>query len=501
MVVKKYGEVGSNFMMIMDDCLHNELYPENTKRDAASYDCCSYMHEILADGNRLYEAMMRARRSSSWKQPVQRFMMDYLLGLGEIRDQLRDGTYEFHPTHQFTISERGKTRRITSEEFEDRIVKHSLCDNIITPAISPHLIYDNGASIEGKGIDFTRSRVERHLHKYYSTYHTNKGYVLLFDFSKYYDNMLHSHVYDTISKYVDGDPFIMNLVSKILKRQEIDVSYLSDDEFSNCLNVLFNSLEYANVDKSLLVGEKMMQKHMDIGDQLSQDSGVSYPIPIDNYIKIKKRCKFYERYMDDGLAIHPSREYLMDLLHEVTDIANGLGIAINQSKTQICELSSMWRYLQVQYSLTDTGRVIHKINPERVVAFKHKSKALVNILSGEEFFTWYSCWISSHAKYLSKAQRISLIELYDDLIATNGVDMPPYQVSRDIAKARKKQSQRQRQKQRDIQRNIMLKELGRTYYDLTDYFDNQRDELEDYYHIVDLRHDMRILHHTAGLAS
>lgn len=85
--------------------------------------------------------------------------------------------YEFLPTINFTLHERGKLRRITGEQVQDRIVKHALCDEVLNPLIEPHLIYDNGASIVGKGIDFTRRRLLTHLRKYYAQHGSKRTYA------------------------------------------------------------------------------------------------------------------------------------------------------------------------------------------------------------------------------------------------------------------------------------------------------------------------------------
>ena len=78
--------------------------------------------------------------------------------------------YKFKPQSKFIMNERGKTRVIKGEQIHDRIVKHALCDEIVNPAIKKYLIYDNGASIKGKGIKFTRDRLLKHLRKFYSMY-------------------------------------------------------------------------------------------------------------------------------------------------------------------------------------------------------------------------------------------------------------------------------------------------------------------------------------------
>ncbi len=81
----------------------------------------------------------------------------------------------------------------------------------------------------------------------------------------------------------------MVLLQMTVDRSKVDVSYMTDEEYENSMNGLFNSLEHEQVDKRLLTGERMMKKHLNIGDQVAQTAGIAYPIPIDNYIKIVKR--------------------------------------------------------------------------------------------------------------------------------------------------------------------------------------------------------------------
>lgn len=385
----------------------------NAKHDTATYECCGYQREIF-DGNALYDAFLKAKQGSDWKPQVQKYEMAYLLYLGKMQRELRTETYEFLPTTSFTLNERGKIRRITGEQFPDRIVKHSLCDEVITPSVRKYLIYDNSASLEDRGIDFARRRLETHLHKYYNQHGSNDGYILLFDFSKYYDNIWHSKLRELFAQYID-DEVALRLIDQILKRERVDVSYMDDDEYSRCMTTLFNSLEYELVDKKLLTKVRYMEKHLNIGDQLAQDAGIVYPMRIDNFVKIVRAVKFYGRYMDDGYAIHESKEFLEGLLKDIIQIAKELGITVNERKTRICKLSELWRFLQIQYSLTDTGRVIHKINPKRLTTMRRKMKKLAGRLPEKEFDDWYTSWIKNHCRNMSKHQRSNMTELYNKL--------------------------------------------------------------------------------------
>lgn len=385
----------------------------NTKHDTTSYESCGYQREIF-DGNVLYEAYLRAKKGSDWKAQVQKFEMNYLLELSKIQRDLANMEYEFLPTTSFTLNERGKKRRITGEQIQDRVIKHALCDEVLNPAMKRFLIYDNGASLVGKGISFTRRRLVTHLRKYYAQHKTNEGYILLIDFSKYYDNIRHDVLLNLFEKYVD-DEHALWLLRKTVERSKVDVSYMTDDEYENCLNTLFDSLLYQYMNKSLLTGEKFMSKHLNIGDQVAQTAGVSYRIPIDNYVKIVRGVKFYAGYMDDSYAIHESKEFLQELLEDIIEVATKLGITVNTRKTRICKLSEHWRFLQVQYSLTDTGRVIQKINPKRLTGMRRKMKKIAPKLTEKEFTDFYQSWFQNHYKLMSKQQRSNMDILFNQL--------------------------------------------------------------------------------------
>lgn len=385
----------------------------NTKHDTTYHDSSGYKREIF-DGNALYDAYLRAKQGSDWKPQVQKFEMTYLLELSATQRMLREESYEFLPCTEFIINERGKIRPITGEQIRDRIVKHSLCDEVLTPAMTKYLIYDNGASQKGKGIDFTRRRLKTHLHKYYNQEHSNEGYILLIDFSKYYDNIRHDKLMEIFSKYVE-DEVALRLLECIIDRAKVDVSYMTDEEYSQCMDKVFNSLEYFQVDKKLMTGEKFMRKHLNIGDQVAQDAGIAYPIPIDNYVKIVKGMKFYGRYMDDSYVIHKDKAVLEEVLQGIIQVADSLGITVNTRKTRICKLSSMWRFLQTQYSLTETGRIIQKINPKRLTTMRRKMKKLAPKMTLKEFTDWYQAWFENYYRVMSKLQRENMNTLFEQL--------------------------------------------------------------------------------------
>ena len=143
---------------------------------------------------------------------------------------------------------------------------------------------------------------------------------------------------------------------------------------------------------------------------------------IDNYVKYVRQQKFYGRYMDDWYIMNPSKEELEDLLENICKIAAELGIHINRKKTRIVKISSKYKFLQIKYTLTDTGKVIKRINPDRVTAMRRKLKKLAVKVRNEEadydnVENMFRGWMGGHYKLLSREQRKNLIQLYEDLFS------------------------------------------------------------------------------------
>ena len=379
--------------------------------------------DIMTDANNIYEAYLQTIKSSKWKPETQRCMLNFLTVISKKKKELSDQTYQTQQGGEFFLNERGKTRAICTKNIEDRIVRHVACDKILTPELKKKLIFENGASIPGKGTDFNKRVFERDLHKFYRDNNSNDGYVLFMDFSKYYDNIIHSKLLKDVMKHFDDDPYLKWLLEDFLNSSNIDVSYMDDKEYSECLYSLFNSIDYRNANYPKL-GKKFMEKSLEIGNQDSQIFGVFYPHRIDNYIKYVRSEKYYGRFADDSYIIHKSKEHLQDLLQDIIKIADEYGIHINLKKTRIVKLSSTYKFLQVRYSLTGTCKVIKRINPKAVTRVRQKLKSFAKKLDDgemdiETIHNWYKSWFSNYKSLMSKKQRKHLDRLYNKLFIKN----------------------------------------------------------------------------------
>ncbi len=375
--------------------------------------------EIISNANNLVEAFRLTKKGSIWKESVQKYEINLLRNTYYLRKEIRDGTYQQKDFFEFVLNERGKTRYIKSMHISDRVVQRSLCDNILIPKLRQYLIYDNGASLKNKGVDFTRKRLECHLHKFYRTHHSNDGYILLIDYSKFFDNIRHDILFEFLETKFQSKEFL-DFVKKLISSFSIDVSYLSDKEYESCLHTLFNSLEYMKLDRKNLNKEKMMDKSLGIGSQISQIFGIFFPTKIDNYCKIVKGMKYYGRYMDDAYIIHESKDVLKELLKEIDSLSQELGLFINYKKTQIVKLSHGFTFLKTKYNLTATGKIIKRMSPksitkERQRLKKYKHLLLEGKMTYDDIASAYRSWRGNAMHFFSYRSIKNLDQLYNQL--------------------------------------------------------------------------------------
>ena len=99
----------------------------------------------------------------------------------------------------FIVNERGKTRTVESSTVEDKVLQRAICDYVLEPILYPVLIYNNGASIKGKGVEFTRQQLTKDLREYCNKY-GNDGYILVCDFKNFFGSIPHDKLIVSLEK-------------------------------------------------------------------------------------------------------------------------------------------------------------------------------------------------------------------------------------------------------------------------------------------------------------
>lgn len=346
-------------------------------------------------------------------------MLNELRNIYHKRESIIDHSYSQMPFYEFNIMERGKERHIRSLHITDRMVQRAVCDFILLPELTKYLIYDNGASMKNKGINFSRERLNQHLWNYYCN-HGPEGYILLLDFRKFFDNIDHQLLLEALSKKIH-DRDALELITYLISTFAIDVSYLNEQQYEEYKSEIFDSMTYEPFHER--TGEKLLYKSLGMGSQISQIAGIYYPTPIDNFCKIVQECKYYGRYMDDTYIIHHDKEYLFWLLEQIKSICWDLRIYINIHKTQIQKLNH-FTYLKIKYNLTDSGRIIRRVASDSITRERNKLKSfreLLNVgeLSMDDICNQYKSWRGAISNFDTYHTIQNMDSIFMNLFGTN----------------------------------------------------------------------------------
>lgn len=96
----------------------------------------------VIDFNSLYQSYTEARKGKRWKYAVCKYEVNVLENLMFVHFMLSAHKYRLSPYNCFIVKE-PKERLIMYNSFRDKIVQHSLCDNVLEPYLSKTFIYDN----------------------------------------------------------------------------------------------------------------------------------------------------------------------------------------------------------------------------------------------------------------------------------------------------------------------------------------------------------------------
>lgn len=328
----------------------------------------------------LYKAMLDSAKGVRWKASVQKYMLNSFVNLKKVKKDLLEGKDIRKGFIHFDISERGKTRHISSVFFSERVVQKWFCTNILAPALTHSLIYDNGASQKDKGVHFSVKRIKQHLRKHFRKF-GRAGYILLIDFKGYFENIDHAKLKEIIDNNFE-DERIVKLANDFI------------DAFGD--------------------------KGLGLGSETSQTFAIAFVNRIDHYIKEVLRIKGYGRYMDDSYLIHHDKKYLQECLEKLKEFFNKFGITLSEKKTYITDLKHGFVYLKTHFRFTETGKLICKPCQDAITRQRRKMKRQAKLLKAdimtmEQIDIGYQSWLGSIKHKHSYFAQKNMQNLYDKL--------------------------------------------------------------------------------------
>ena len=317
--------------------------------------CSMTDFEKVIDFNNVYRAFRRAKCGKGHKKSSARFSVSALDGIHTLIQQLRDKTYRVSDYNEFKVYE-PKERLIQTTSFKDKVIQHSLCDNVIMPRLQQVFIHDNCAGQKGKGTLFGLDRLSEQMQEFNKRY-GHAGYILKCDITKFFYNISHEQLKDIVH-YHFHDP---------------DICWLCD--------LFIDSTE---------------GKGIPLGNQINQGFALLYLDGMDKMIKYELGIEYYGRYMDDFYLIHPSKEYLKHCLEVITAYLETLDLTLN-GKTQIFPFKNGVSYLGFHTYVTADGKVIRRLKNQNKRNAQKKFLRMAKLvaegkLPREKFDASYGAW-------------------------------------------------------------------------------------------------------------
>lgn len=299
----------------------------------------------------LWKSYYACRGNVKWKGSVQNYGLDLMKNTYLSHEKLKNGEDTFKGFYTFDVNERGKIRHIRSVHISERCIQKSFCKNALVPMLSNTFIYDNGASLKGKGTAFAIDRLTLHLHQWYRI-HGNAGYVIKGDFKQYFDNIDHETVLSIVDKAFSDKRFV-----EYVKR---GISHYGE-------------------------------KGLGLGSEENQIFAVAVPNRLDQFLKTEKGIRQYARYNDDFYILVETKEEARKLLKEIRRVTDKLKITLNEKKTQIIKLSHGFTFLKTKFNLTDSGKVLRRPDRSKMLRERRKLKSLRRMLDEGLVTVKYVC--------------------------------------------------------------------------------------------------------------
>ena len=242
----------------------------------------------------LMKAHMQSRKGKGYRKEIILFNLkqeEYIMWLYE---QLKLCKYKHGGYITFYITE-PKLRKIEKTKYIDRIVHRWYVNSFIDPYFVPQFINTSYACLKGKGMHKACLDVQKamkHCKNIWGEY-----YILKMDIKKYFENIHKDILYEILQRKIK-DKKILWLTKEII---------------------------YSNNGKTGLP----------IGNYTSQMYANIYLNELDQYVKHNLKCKYFFRYMDDGIILLKTKEKAKEILEAIQKfLKEKLKLELNQ-KTQI----------------------------------------------------------------------------------------------------------------------------------------------------------------------
>ena len=352
-------------------------------------------YDEIVDYKKILDSYRLVLKNTEHKDKIVKFNLFLSSNLINIYNDLANNNYHHDKYNIFLIKD-PKYRVIMSEGLKDKIVNQMVSECILKPVLEPKLIDSNVATRVGKGSSYAFNLCKKYILKLKRK--SREIYVLKFDIKKYFYNIDHDVLLDKLDKI-----FIDKRIVSLLK----DIIYSSNNSYVNreidtiIGNELKRNISLIRKEELKKVPRYNYHKGLAIGNVTSQILAIFYLNRIDHLIKEELGCKYYIRYMDDGIIFDYDKDKLKYIKKVIEEELVKEKLELNK-KTNIYKLSNGFTFIGYRFVLRNNKLVIrignkvkNRIKRKLKYLNKYDKEKLIRVKA-----SYYGYMKNANSKYL-----------------------------------------------------------------------------------------------------
>ena len=322
------------------------------------------------------------------KEKIKRFDDYYSININRAYNYIKNKNYVVGKYNIFLIRE-PKYRIIMSQNIVDKLINHVISHKILG-VLDKSLIDTNIATRKNKGTHFGLKLLKKYLNEF-----DGVVYALKFDISKYFYNIDHDVLISLLRKKIK-DKDGLDVIERIIRSTDMD--YVNE-EIIRLKNKEIEKVKKSRIRNKQKIIDEIKRiplykkgKGLPIGNMSSQIMAIYYLNEIDHFVKERLGCRYYIRYMDDGIILSNDKEYLKYCLDILENELGKYKLSFN-SKTKIINVRKEGiDFLGFHFYIK--SKIVLKVRNITKKRFKSKIKNGDYVIynSYKNHFKWGACY-------------------------------------------------------------------------------------------------------------
>ena len=325
----------------------------------------------------LFNAYFAARQNKRNTCNQLKFEYSFESNLLALNDEIINRKYRPLPEMAFIVNKPVK-REIFAADFRDRVVHHLLF-GYLNPIMEKYFINDCYSCRNGKGTSYGINRVNSFIRSCSMNY-TKDCFILKLDIQGYFMSINRTKLFELINQILIKDkakntisPFDEQICNYLLR------VIIFNDPAKNC-RIKGNRESWKDLPKTKSLFYASDDCGLPIGNLTSQLFGNIYMTIFDHFVKRDLGVRYYGRYVDDFVLIHPDKEYLKSLIPQLSNfLLSTLKLTLHPDKIYLQHYSKGVKFLgavikpyRVYIANRTKGNFYQAIEKQNKIARDHK---------------------------------------------------------------------------------------------------------------------------------